>query len=70
MGKNKNALPPIDTMLYEDVHSFVNYKASNYSNHDKKVLEQKLIFIIDALAILVYGSPIFYTKFVAKKRVM
>mgnify|MGYP004629198941 FL=1 len=65
----ENKFPPIDMLVYDKIHDFVNYKSSdyNYSNHEKKVLEQKLIYIINALSILIYKTTIFSFKFSARK---
>lgn len=38
------------------------------NNHKSKILEQKLLYIIDALSLSFYGTPIFYAKFYAKEK--
>lgn len=65
----ENKFPPIDMLVYNKIHDFVNYKSSdyNYNNHEKKVLEQKLIYIINALTILIYKTIIFSSQFSARE---
>lgn len=38
------------------------------NNHKSKILEQKLLYIIDALSLSFYGTPIFYARFYAKEK--
>lgn len=58
--------PHISYLLYEDIHKFVKRKEKN--NHKSKILEQKLLYIINALSLSFYGIPIFYARFYAKEK--
>ena len=58
--------PHISYLLYEDIHNFVEQKEEN--SHKSKILEQKLLYIIDALSLSFYGTPIFYARFYAKEK--
>lgn len=62
---NKLDNPHISYLLYKDIHKFVKQKEEN--NHKSKILEQKLLYIIDALSLSFYGMPIFYARFYAKE---
>ena len=63
---NKSDNPHISYLLYKDIHKFVKQKEEN--NHKSKILEQKLLYIIDALSLSFYGTPIFYARFYAKEK--
>ncbi|WP_288521372.1 type II toxin-antitoxin system antitoxin SocA domain-containing protein [uncultured Brachyspira sp.] len=63
---NKLDNPHISYLLYKDIHDFVKQKEEN--NHKSKILEQKLLYIIDALSLSFYGMPIFYARFYAKEK--
>ena len=62
---NKLDNPHISYLLYKDIHKFVKQKEEN--NYKSKILEQKLLYIIDALSLSFYGMPIFYARFYAKE---
>ena len=63
---NKLDNPHISYLLYKDIHDFVKQKEEN--NHKSKILEQNLLYIIDALSLSFYGMPIFYARFYAKEK--
>ena len=63
---NKLDNPHISYLLYKDIHKFVKQKEEN--NHKSKILEQKLLYIIDALSLSFYGLPIFYARFYAQEK--
>lgn len=63
---NKLDNPHISYLLYKDIHDFVKQKEKN--KHKSKILEQKLLYIIDALSLSFYGTPIFYARFYAKEK--
>lgn len=70
MEKNiEERLPNITALLYDDVHKFVleQTKCTKY-NHDVRVLEHKLLFIVDALSLFIYGTPFFKTNFCAREK--
>ena len=63
---NKSDNPHISYLLYKNIHKFVKQKEEN--NHKSKILEQKLLYIIDALSLSFYGTPILYARFYAKEK--
>ena len=59
--------PNITNLLYEKVHDFSEKEIGSY-NFEAKVLENKILYIIEALSLLIYGMPIFHAKFYAREK--
>lgn len=65
--ENKLKTPNITNLLYEKVHDFSIKQIGSY-NFEAKILENKILYIIEALSLLIYGMPIFHAKFYAREK--
>ena len=68
MKKSFKELPPADFPLYEKVTSFVTQyytESRNINDHQKYVIEQKILYIIQAISLRYYKMPLFRDDFIA-----
>ncbi|MGL4562834.1 MAG: type II toxin-antitoxin system antitoxin SocA domain-containing protein [Brevinema sp.] len=70
MKKAFDNLPPADYLLYEKIHLLIekNVKDQNLTDHQKQILEQKVLYTIQTLSLYFYGMPIFRDVFQAYRQ--
>lgn len=68
MKKSFKELPPADFLLYQKVTDFVTEyckESSSITDHQKFVIEQKILYIIQSISLRYYKMPLFRDDFVA-----